>query len=210
MSTPKTWLRSVALGAAALLVLAACGGGSEPTQTTTTTDPGSQTTAASSVPSAPSEPSAPATGGTDFDELMVGECLQFLEVPGATPDAAGNISVTHEVVDCNLAGQFKHLVTHSFDGPANCPNEDYTTYFQEGFLGGQSKSFCLAPVFEAGASYAQEPINDFVAVDAANPDKVFTIESVLEGVDPAGCVDQTYAPFILPEPAPGKVYCLAP
>ena len=207
MSKTNTWLRSIALGAAAMLVLAGCGGGgSEPTEAPTTEPAATDVTTAET--SEPAPPSAPATGGTDFDALEVGECLQFLEVPGATPDASGNIEVTHEVVDCNLAGQVKHLVTHSFDGPATCPNDDYTTYFQEGFLGNPSKSFCLAPVFEAGVSYGSDPINDYAPIDPADPNKYFTVESIIQGTDTTACPNQDWEHFSFPEPAPGTIYCL--
>ena len=172
--------------AAAMLLLAGCGGSGSQTS-------GTQT--------------APATGQTDFKALEVGQCLRFVAVSGETPDANGDISVTHEVVDCALTGQFKYLVTHSFDGEAQCPNNEYSTYYQRNLLGGKSKSFCVAPVFEAGSCYRNNDLQDPEVIACTDSRREFMVESVSDGIDPASCSVPEQA-IVIPEPAPGKVYCL--
>lgn len=149
-------------------------------------------------------PSAPATGGTNMKDLEVGQCLQFVEVPGATPDASGSIDVTHKVVDCNLAGQFKHQVVSVTRGAAECSAADYTKYYQTGIA--QQLTICVAPIFEVGACYDTDPITDWRNVPCT-ADAYFKIISELPGVDKAACAYPDES-FSLPDPAPGKVYCI--
>lgn len=160
--------------------------------------------------SAPTVPSAPATGGTQIDELEVGQCIQFVEVPGATPNADGSISSSHQVVDCHLAGQFKWQVATVTNGPSECPTSDYMRYYQTGYLGSQftNLSICVSPVFDIGVCYSDDPVTgDWVEAACTDPNAYFKIENELTGTDASACSLPDYA-MSLPDPAPGKVYCL--
>lgn len=156
-----------------------------------------------------SQPNAPATGGTDINQLQVGQCLQLFEMPGATPNA-DSIDVEHEVVDCNLAGQFKLEVGSIHEQTAECPT-DYVRYYQENTFGdGDRVTVCLAPVFDPGVCYSYDPIKEWVPVECADAGAEFVVEKELpDTTDPAACAAVDGA-FVLPEPAPGRVYCIAP
>lgn len=169
---------------------------------------GTETSSTSSA----AQPSAPATGGTNMRELEVGQCMQFVAVPGATPEADGSISVSHKVVDCALAGQFKYMVADVANGPLQCPSDqDYVSYYQQSNFGTASKlTVCLAPVFDVGACYASDPLQDWRPVSCTSTvdEPLFKIESEIPGTDPAACTDTRAEPFVLPLPEPAKVYCL--
>ncbi len=157
----------------------------------------------------PGVPSAPATGSTDMDELEVGQCIQLAEVPGSTPDASGDISVTHQVVDCKLAGQFKLKVATVTNGPSEC-ELDYVKYYQSGYLGSQftSLSICLAPVLDVGVCYVPAAIEGYwTPIDCTDPDADFKVHSEVSGTDVWSCDYPDYS-FLLPVPEPGKVYCI--
>lgn len=203
---PSGAWRTLVLGAAALLALTGCGGDGAGTSTESTAAP--ETTMAETTEET-SVPSAPATGGTAFDALEIGQCVQFSEVPGSTPNASGAIDVTHTVVDCNLVGEFKYQVATSHSTAEECPSTDYVQYYQEGLFGNQGATYCMAPVFEVGTCYGQDPINDYAPIDCNAPEQSLLISSEVEGTDTASCPDPApEANFVLPEPAPGRVYCL--
>ena len=168
------------------------------------------TTAGTAAPSNPatSVPSAPATGSTEMDELVVGQCLQLVEVEGATPEADGSIAVTHQVVDCNLVGQFKLVVASVTNGPAECAT-DYVRYYQSGYLGSDftNLSVCLAPVLDVGVCYMPDNIKEWVEVPCTDPSANFKVESELPGTDASTCSFPDAA-FILPDPEPARVYCV--
>lgn len=212
----------IAIGALALVVILAAiyaisqrGGESDPPPTTETTyvEPtatGDQTTEPPTEPTT-TQPTNPSTGSTEIDALTVGECMQFIEVPGATPDPIdGSISVTHETVDCTLTGQFKLQVVSVTEGDMVCPNDDYVEYFQESTFGtGNLLTLCLAPVLEVNHCYLFDNIKEWIDVPCDNPDSYFMVESELPGTTDASTCSYPDSAFILPEPAPGKVYCVA-
>ena len=213
----------IAIGALVLVLIAVAifaltqrnggGGGGETTtggQTTAgteTTAGGDTTTSAPSTAVAP--PTAPGGGGTDYEQLAIGDCMQFTEVADTnTGSTADTISVGHVVVDCNLSGQFKLMVSSQHDGNYECPT-DYVAYFQMSSFGtGRQETLCLAPVLEPNRCYTYDALYEWIDVpcDAAAD---FMIEQELSGTDPAACTDPDWEHFVLPEPAPGKVYCIA-
>lgn len=159
----------------------------------------------------PARPSAPSTGGSDIKALEVGQCIQFVPVPGATPDADGSIDISHQVVDCNLAGQFKMQVATVTQGPATCPTYDYVRYYQEGLFGAYDQlTICVAPVFEIGVCYALDAeTEDYMNASCTDPESLFQVITEVPGTDPSTCEYPEHY-FDLPEPAPGKIYCLGP
>ena len=181
-------------------------GGSGSAQPTT---PVTVDTAGTAAPTNPiTVPSAPATGSTEMDELVVGQCLQFVEIEGATPEADGSIAVTHQVVDCNIVGQFKLVVASVTNGPVECAT-DYVRYYQSGYLGSDftNLSVCLAPVLDVGVCYMPDNIKEWVEVPCTDPSANFKVESELPGTDASTCSFPDAA-FILPDPAPARVYCV--
>lgn len=172
------------------------------------TGPSSDIGSASAPATSGDVPSAPASGGTQMDELEVGQCLQFVEVPGATPEADGSISVTHQVVDCNLAGEFKLIVASVDRGDVECAT-DYVNYYQTGYLGSDyaTLSLCLAPVLDVGVCYVPDNIKEWIPVPCTDPEADFKVESEVPGTDASSCSYPDVA-FILPDPEPAKVYCI--
>ncbi len=153
-------------------------------------------------------PSAPATGGSDITELKQGDCVQFVEIPGAQT-TGDQINVSHKVVDCNLAGQFKLQVASVHDGNADC-SKYMVSYFQDSRIGSMRKlTLCLAPVLEIGRCYASDAVYEFVDVVCTDPNADFMVEKELQGTDTSQCTDEP-PHMVLGEPAPGKVYCLLP
>lgn len=153
-------------------------------------------------------PSAPATGGSDITELKQGDCVQFVEIPGAQT-TGDQINVSHKVVDCNLAGQFKLQVASVHDGNADC-SKYMVSYFQDSRIGSMRKlTLCLAPVLEIGRCYASDAVYEFVDVACTDPNAEFMVEKELQGTDTSQCTDEP-PHMVLGEPAPGKVYCLLP
>lgn len=179
----------------------------------TTTTAGPQTTAGGpdNTTSAPSTavapPTAPGGGGTEFDQLAVGDCMQFTETADTNTNASGSITVGHIVVDCNLAGQFKLVVTSKHPGDYDCP-VDYVEYWQSSSFGtGARDTLCLAPVLEPTHCYVYDALYEWIDVPCDSAAEIM-VESELSGTDPAACSNPSWEHFILPEPAPGKVYCL--
>lgn len=207
------WIAIAAVAVAAILALVflVTRPGDQPSTGQTTDAPTGQTSAEQSTDAPTSEssgPSAPSTGGTDFEKLAIGECLQFIEIPDATP-GDDSIEVAHQVVDCNLAGQFKLEVTSIHDGEAACPNDDYVRYFQENYFGtGHETTVCLAPVLDVGVCYVYDAIEEWIPVECSDPEAYFKIEQeITDSADAASCSYPEDA-FVLPEPAPGHVYCI--
>lgn len=208
------WIAIAAVAVAAILALVfiLTRPGEQTTDDPTTSAPEQTTSTAEQTTTQPTAastgPSAPSTGGTDFDKLAVGECLQFIEIPDATP-GEDSIEVAHQVVDCNLAGQFKLEVTSIVDGTAECPNGDYVRYFQENYFGsGDATTVCLAPVLDVDVCYIYDDIEEWIPVDCSDPEAYFKIEKeIADSTDATSCTYPDDA-FVLPEPAPGRVYCI--
>ncbi|MGI5952287.1 MAG: hypothetical protein ACOX61_10665 [Brooklawnia sp.] len=156
----------------------------------------------------PDGPQAPTSAEVAVGELEIGQCLQFAEVSGAAP-TDGSIEVAHQVVDCNLVGQFKLKVASIHQGSAECPT-DYVRYFEQNLLGNaEEATVCLSPVLDTGACYKYDRVQEWLEVDCRDPEAEFIVEKELpDTTDTAECTF-TDGAFVLPEPAPGRVYCIA-
>lgn len=176
---------------------------------------GSAGTAATATPTANAgdlhseQPDGQSTGGVAIDALGVGQCIQLVAIEGAghNPDDQA-IPVTHQVVDCGLAGEFKLVVASSTVGEATCPNEDYVRYRQTG-TDGTRLTLCLAPAFEVNRCYASDPLKEWIDTPCDDPVAFFRIEAEHTPADPGLCPSAEGA-FVLPEPDPGRVYCIGP
>lgn len=135
-------------------------------------------------------------GGQRLSSMEVGDCLQFVETKETRDDAA----VTgYQQVDCALEGEFK--VQNAQINPAEgCPNDDYVYY------GSDDHRVCLAPVLEVDKCYGPDEVAEWEELACDAEGVHFRIEKELSGVDDGECSEENEH-FVLPEPAPGKVYC---
>lgn len=140
---------------------------------------------------------AAACGGSadEFESLEVGQCIQFIE----SADSDDGTTVGYRVVDCAKAGEFKLQIT-SVNPTAGCANDEYVEY------GSETHRVCVAPVLEVGSCYAPDDVAEWIDAPCDSDEVYFKVEKELSGTDTAECTDAD-GHFVLPEPAPGKVYC---